>query len=400
MPLHDGVVKEGEFVDQPLTGFDYTYWFDCVACGTRVNIAADLYERQTTYTPPGRPADFSRCGECGTEVDVTEVRPVLRSTNDIALQDDWVGRLYWYHSSPYENWPDAAAYAAEFEARLAKVPALGPFTPQQLLEQHTSRAVHVGTYEAAIENMMRRRHDEDRQDCTPVRYWLHRVQIRLTAGDLAPDVGEELADFMGNVPLSMLHEHGGARAVRYVNANEADGSISLAIDPAVIAAVATIEIPVESIAVETAAAAAASAKAAAALAEIAPLRPDTTGIDDMSLRFPSTLRRKFPDPADPERQRIESIAAQLDAYNRQRQQFWRELKVTLESEYLPEVNDQVRRRFHDALPRTGDHVDYHRSFRLMAALLARPRDVIAELARAPARSINNAGNQQTKRALQ
>jgi len=167
----------------------------------------------------------------------------------------------------------------------------------------------------------------------------------------------------------------------------------MAIDPAVITLVATIAIPVESVAVETATAAAASAKAVTALAEIAHLRPDTTGIDDMSLRFPSTLGRMIPDPADPERRRIEATAEQLDVYNRERQQIWRELKTTLESEYLPEVNDQVRRRFHDVLPRTGDPVDYHRSFRLMAALLARPHDVIAELARAPVRTINRAGSQ-------
>lgn len=156
---HDGAVGEDEFVEQPLTGFNYSYWFDCVACGTRVNIAAGLYESQTTYSPPGRPADFSRCGECGTEVDVTEVRPVLRDLNDIALQDNYVARLYWYHSSPYENWPDTEAYAAEFTARMAKGQIHGPFTLQQLLEQHTSLAVHTGTYEAAIENMLRRRHD-------------------------------------------------------------------------------------------------------------------------------------------------------------------------------------------------------------------------------------------------
>jgi hypothetical protein len=38
-------VEEGAFVEQPLTGFNYGYWFDCVACGTRINIAADLYEQ-------------------------------------------------------------------------------------------------------------------------------------------------------------------------------------------------------------------------------------------------------------------------------------------------------------------------------------------------------------------
>jgi hypothetical protein len=232
----------------------------------------------------------------------------------------------------------------------------------------------------------------DRRDGSPVQYWLHRVQIHLEPGDLTPGVGEELADFMGNVPLSMLHERGGARAVRYVNTNEADGSISVAIEPAVIATVATIEIPVESVAIETAAAAAAAAKAVTALAGIAHLRPDTTGIDNMSLRFSSTLRRKFPDPADPERQRIEAIAEQLDAYNGQRQQIWAELTMTLESEYLPEVNDQVRRRFHDALAHTDDPALYHQDFRLLGALLARPHDVIAELAHAPVRTINNAGS--------
>ena len=198
---------------------------------------------------------------------ISRVTPISGLLDDIALQDDCVGRLYWYHSSPYENWPDAGAYASEFEAQIAKVPSLGGCNPQQLLEQHTSLAVHVGTYEAAIEN-------------------------------------------------------------------------------------------------------------------VAPLR------------FPSALERKFPDAADPERQRIEAIAEQLHAYNSRREQTWAELTTTLESEYLPdEVNDQVHERFHDALAHTDDPVEYHRIFRLMAALLGRPHDVIAELAHAPVRTINNAGSQ-------
>jgi hypothetical protein len=179
-------VEEERFVEQPLTGFDYSYWFDCVTCGTRVNIAADLYELQTVHTSTRPAADFSRCGRCGTEVDVTQVRPVLRNLNDIALQDVCVARLYWYHSSPYERWPDTEAYSAAFKAQIAKGSTRGPFTLRQLLEQHTSRAVHTGTYEAAIENMLRRLHDQDRHDGSAIRYWLHRVQIHLNPGDLAP----------------------------------------------------------------------------------------------------------------------------------------------------------------------------------------------------------------------
>lgn len=112
-------MAELELSEQPLTGFDYSYWFECATCGTRVNIAADLYELQTAYTPERPQAEFSRCGECGTEVDVTELRPLLRNLDDIARQDDWVDRLYWYHSSNYENWPDSEAYADAYKERIA-----------------------------------------------------------------------------------------------------------------------------------------------------------------------------------------------------------------------------------------------------------------------------------------
>jgi hypothetical protein len=382
-------VEGSEYVEQPLTGFDYSYWFECVDCKARVNIPADLYERQTSYTPPARPEPFSRCEKCDAEVDVTVLRPVLRNLDDVALQGDNVDGLHWYHTSPYENWPDATTRAAEFEADSADSRIPSPFTPQQQLETHLSRALHIGTYEAAIENMLRRLRDEDRRDGGAAQYWLHRVQIHLTAGDLAPGVGEELSDFMGNVQLSMLQDHGGAGAVRYVNTNEADGSISVAIDPAVITSVASIPIPIEEIAVETTVAVEASARAAAALAQNASSQPDTSGIDDRFLRFPTMLQQRFPDPADPFRQRAEAVATQLRAFSDRHELIWETLKTFLESEYLPAINEQVRRRFYDALPDTRDPEEYHRSFRSIAALIARPAEVIAQFAHTPVRYMTN-----------
>lgn len=387
---HDGVVDdELEIVEQPLAGFDYSYWFECAACGTRVNIAADLYELQTSYTPTRAQAAFSRCGECSSEIDVTDLRPVLRNLNDIASQDDWVDRLYWYHSSTYETWPDTKAYVAAYENQIANARGLEEWSSsERLLARHTSMALHVGTYEAAIENMLRRLRDQDDREGQPIQYWLHRTEIHLEPGDLASNVGEEPTDWVGNVPLSMLDdEYGGARAVRYVNVNEAHGSISVAIHPAVIATVATIRIPVESVAVVSAACAAAAEQAVESLAEIALLRPDTTGIDNMILRFPSLLETKFPNPADPVRHQIEVVLEQRDAYVGQREQIWAELKEMFESEYLPTVNDQVRSRFHYALARTEDPVEYHRNFRLMAALLAHPQQVVYQFGAAPMRTV-------------
>ncbi len=45
---HDEAVDELEFAEQPLTGFDYGYWFDCAACGTRSTLPR-------TYTNSKRP---------------------------------------------------------------------------------------------------------------------------------------------------------------------------------------------------------------------------------------------------------------------------------------------------------------------------------------------------------
>lgn len=315
---------------------------------------------------------------------------MLRNLNDVALRDDRIDGLYWYHSSTYESWPDTQAFA---DAHVEQIANRGAFwrgwsIPEQLLEQHNSQALHVGTYEAAIENMLRRLQYQDDWSGLPPRYWLHRVQLHLEPGDLAPGVGEEPTDWVGNVPSSKLFDdYGGARAVRYVNVNEAHGSISMAIHPAVIATVGTIESPVEAIAVETAAAVAATGQAVDALAEIAPLRPDTTGIDEMLQRFPSTLKRRYPDFANPRRVQIEAVAEQLGAYSERRNQIWDQLKTTLEAQYLPKVNDQVRRRFHSARAHTEDPAEYHQKFRLMASLLTHSRDVLAQFAHAPRRTI-------------
>jgi hypothetical protein len=165
----------------------------------------------------------------------------------------------------------------------------------------------------------------------------------------------------------------------------------VAIDPAVITAVATIKIPVESLATETPAAAAATAKAATALADIAHLRPDTTGIDDLHLRLPALMDRTTLDPA--ERKRIKNAAAQRKSYESRRAKIKAELTKVLESEYLPGVNDQVRRRFRNALTRTDNLAQYHHEIRLMGTLLGRPGDVIAKLAHAPVRNIVNPGSQ-------
>ncbi len=360
-----------EFVEQPLTGFNYTYWFTCPECRDRINT--------TTLE------ETVECA-CGAEIDTADQNPVLRNLNDVALQNDSVANLVWYHTSRYENWPDREAYAAETADMVAECFSYHDESEQQqIIEQRTSFALHLGTYEAAIENMMRRLSDQDPDDRSNLTYWLHRVQIHLAPGDLHPQVGEEIPSYNGEIPLSELDDRG-ARAVRYVNIHEAHGSVSIAIHPDVIATVASIAIPLEDIAPETPAAIAATTAATAALTELEPSRPDTTGIDRLYLRFPPVLDKRYPDPNDPERLRIQTTADQLDDYENRHSAIWAQLTATLETEYLHDINEEVRERFHRALKHPDDPAEYHREFRLLATLLTHPTGVLAELDAMPVRT--------------
>lgn len=324
-----------EAVDQPPTGFGYSYWFTCVGCGGRVEVEADLFELQCTGQ-----ADFSVCA-CSTAVDVTDQSPTLRHTEDIALQTDSVSRLVWYHSSRYENWPDLEAYTADITAMAMQT--AGRFSmidPDRIIATKLSLAVHLGTYEATIENLLRRLEDQDRTDFFETRYWLHRVEIALTnPDDLHFEVIDEFRNLFGDVELAQLQALG-ARAVRYVNLHEAIGSVSLAIDPALVCTVSTIELPVaEATLAETASAAAATAKMVAA----------AQSDDDSSAE-------------------------------------WSEFVEILQSEYLSGVNPQVREPFLNAVGAYDDPAEFHRRFRVVAGLLMRPHVVVDMLATAPRRA--------------
>jgi hypothetical protein len=380
---HDGQVSD-EFVEQPWVGFDYDFTFVCPApCDRRIVVPAELYDRLTC----GK-AELPRC-KCGAKVDVPELSPALRDVNDPALQDD-VDHLIWYHTGTYRDWPDSEAYRTDVLAGIAQLAAPASVKRQEL-EQRMSLAVHVGTYESTIDNMMRRIGEEDPVGSAAPQYFLHRVRLRLAPGDLAPGISDDLADWVGRVPLNELKKRN-ARAVRYVNANEAHGSISMAIDPAVVASVATIALPVESVAAETTAAAEATAIAAAELASLDADRPDTTGIDPLLQQFPSAVRNRYPDPSDPERARITQVLERCTKWGRQQAAVWDSFVAVLEAEYLPAVNPHIRDRFEGTLPpRDGDPADYHRQFRLRAALLNHPQSVIAQLAKAPVRTFSKTG---------
>ncbi|WP_139319514.1 hypothetical protein [Gordonia sp. CNJ-863] len=365
---------------QPLAGFDYSLWFSCAACGTRIAVGADEYSLQEA----GEMA-YPGCS-CGCEIDISSAQPVIRSVDDPVVDDVAVDQVEWYHSSCTRDWPNAELYRASLVSQLA-ASALPTSDVQQMLTWKTGLALHLGTYEAAVENMLRRAADQD--DPRTTRYWLHRVRLRLAPGDLHPHVTTELVGAFGDVELARVHELG-ARVVRYVNTREAAGSLSLAIDPSVIGEVSTIAIPVATAADGQAEASSrAAAAAVSALNQLGP-RPDTAGFSDIDLN-PVMLEIRAANPDDPHDIACRVLARRLEEHQDRSHIIWSRLTGQLTRDYLYEVNSRVRGAFLEAVqPQTDPH-EYHDRFRITAGLLTHPSDVMTALRKAPRRTIECRG---------
>jgi len=161
-------------------GFNYEYRMQC-ACGETSALAAG------DYFAEARRARMD-CAHCGKEIHFGPAVAALRDENDPALQDNLVSTFAWYHTSTSPDWP-SPDYAAQFENRLKWVERDFGISRDNYLAQQTSKALHVGTYEAAIENMLRRMENQD--DGTK-QFYLYRVALRLTPGRINPGYRDEI----------------------------------------------------------------------------------------------------------------------------------------------------------------------------------------------------------------
>jgi hypothetical protein len=101
-----------------------------------------------------------------------------------------------------------------------------------------SKALHLGTYEAAIENMFRRMRDQGDDD---TQFYLYRAQLTSECV-IEPGVHAEPTNWLGDAQLAeVCAPH--VQAFRYVNVHEEPSSVSLAIDLSAIHAVQGIAIP-------------------------------------------------------------------------------------------------------------------------------------------------------------
>lgn len=179
------------------------------------------------------------CPVCGTDCR-SEGRPVFCAEPESRWHDDTAVReSYWYHSSAHENWPDkdfdpAADLTVATKRRFE---AMG-LSVEDWAARQKSKALHVGTYEAAIENTLRRLDD---QRGALDQFYLYRVQLTSDCV-IEPDVQPEPTDWVGNAYLAEVVTSG-STVLRYVNVHEDPSSVSLALEPVAIRAVQSIPIP-------------------------------------------------------------------------------------------------------------------------------------------------------------
>lgn len=178
------------------------------------------------------------CSGCGLTC-VHELAPkVTVDPDDPALDADRVSDLFWYHSSTRSDWPpvDIDPASGLDSATIARMG--GAQRVAAWAKRRRSQALHVGTYEAAIHNMLRRMDDQNDLES---QFYLYRVRLKpsvVVREDWVPDPSK----LMGDLPLDEVCPVG-VDVARYLNYREDPGGLSLALGRDSIASVQSIAIP-------------------------------------------------------------------------------------------------------------------------------------------------------------
>jgi hypothetical protein len=252
-------------------------WMRCGTCGNEWHANAEWLDG----FHQGREA----CLRCGTNCE-SEARPDFWAAEDDPSRDDSnVRETFWYHTSTHAKWPDRAFDPTSTITDATKRRLQGIGADGRGLERWAARqkgkALHLGTYEAAIENMLRRMND---QDGAAAQFYLYRVRLRHNAS-IEPGLHQERANIAGDVQLAELCG-AGIDILRYVNTYEDPSSVSLAVGLEAILAVQVSPIP---LAVDTADAWVSAAAARLSDAASLPAPEPQSKFERMQRHRPSAL---------------------------------------------------------------------------------------------------------------
>lgn len=182
------------------------------------------------------------CPSCGITSDHPQRARYTYDFSDISCDRERITELNWYHTSVLKDWPNRdfdplSVYPKNAQENIIK--NMSDVELESWLTSQKAKALHVGTFEAALENMLRRMED---QGDSSSQFYLYRVNLRDNS-PVSNAVNKEPASIFGDVNLEELGA-GRSEIYRYVNSHEDPSSISLALTIDSIASVQRISIPI------------------------------------------------------------------------------------------------------------------------------------------------------------
>lgn len=180
-----------------------------------------------------------RCPGCGLTCEYKDSPEVTVDPADLVLDKARVAEVFWYHTSTHLDWPSQGYDPTEGLTAEHRLVMGGDRGVELWAASQRVKALHVGTYEAAVYNMLRRMRDQvDRQN----QFYLYRVRLRLDVvvrDELLVDPG----NWLGDVSLDDVCPPG-VDVTRYLNLNEDPGGVSLALGRNAISSVQQVTLPV------------------------------------------------------------------------------------------------------------------------------------------------------------
>lgn len=213
--------------------FTYGYQMRCENCQASNSLTAETYHARTED-------GMTACASCKRDFNFGPRVIDLRDPEDEALDANKVPRLAWYHTTTELEWPQVSRVLPDEELRHLREVARWP---EDEMVRHRrfyeNQALHVGTYEAAIESMLRRMNEQNNRNSP---FYLYRVRLRESVS-IAPEWRDENHEQAAKITRMDLAAQN-LDAIRYLNAYESMGSISLALVRSAIAATQRICLPV------------------------------------------------------------------------------------------------------------------------------------------------------------
>lgn len=210
------------------------FWRDrrmlCSGCGHEFVVDLDWIDR---WEQSGE-----KCAGCGLTCEHEDAPRVTVDPDDAVLDDAEVARFAWYHTSTQPDWPTKgfdpeAVLTPETRRMMGGDRHVAAWATRQ-----RAKALHVGTYEAAVHNMLRRMRDQADHGS---QFYLYRVHLKpsvvVRKGWLV-----DPSDFVGDVVLNLVCPPG-VDVARYLNYHEDPGGLSLALGRDSIAYVQRVAIP-------------------------------------------------------------------------------------------------------------------------------------------------------------